>query len=298
MMCVNDMMMNRRTMSKVLTGAAALMLAGEAKAKPDVAMTPLQRFMKVYASLTPGTLWYWYEGTIELALQDAPVAPFVGINTLIRRDVSLNADGTFAIVSSEANYFHALQDTRPLDSMLNPMTGRRIEPLHFSEGPRPNLWSDASLAPRKTAEIETAITWREAGPYTWLYRTLHADSPHPLDMHQWPLEASGARNHTGSFSTHCALSRDVANPALMTAPCSFSYEAIFGWFPWLLMGQRPGQMLWRASGMKLPSLDDLPGASRAGFEQTFPAIFTGAGFGAEGVNVWSRFRATRKPVTP
>ena len=92
--------------------------------------------------------------------------------------------------------------------------------------------------------------------------------------------------------------RDVLDPRLSNAPCSFTYEAIFGWLPWLLMGQRPGHLSWRATGLKLPTLGDLPAASRAGFERTFPTIFTGGGFGPGGGNLWERFKATREPAAP
>lgn len=49
----------------------------------------------------------------------------------------------------------------------------------------------------------------------------------PVDQKQWPLEASGPRNRTGSFSTPCALTHDVENPALPCAPCRFTYTAVF-----------------------------------------------------------------------
>lgn len=274
--------------------AAALDTGGPEAAGADEA---LRRFMKIYAGLTSQTIWYWYSGTLELAPNDAPVTPLANVETLIRRDVTAKADGTFHIRTFEANYFCRLHDRAPVHSMANPLTGRTIAPLHFSEGPRDTIWSALSLAPRKNAGLDSTITVSQAGAYTWLRRELHADFPHPLDLKQWPLEASGTRNRTGSFSTHCALTRDVENPALACAPCSFTYAAVFGWFPWLLMGQTPGQMLWRANGMKLTDLADLPKDARTGFEQTFPTIFTGTGFGPNGVDLWQRFKATRQPAS-
>lgn len=295
----------RRHLCQTLTGAAALAGTGALAASPAAtrpatggALNPLQRFMKVYAGLDAGTLWYWYSGIIEMAADDGPIVPLVAIDTLIRREIVPGADGTFTVTSTEANYFHALDDPRPVDAIVNPVTGRTVEPLHFSEARRRNVWSDQALLPRRTGVIETSVSWREAGPFVWLNRTLHADAPHPLDMREWPLEASGPRNRTGSFSAHCALASDIADPRLSSAPCSFSYEAIFGWFPWLLMGQRPGHLLWRAQGMKVDDLDAIPESSRAGFARTFPAILDGGDFGPDGVNLWERFRATRRPAHP
>jgi len=299
---MNEPILSRRALCSTLAGVAGFATIGTpaiaSAAVTGAGQSPLRRYMKVYASLQPETLYYWYSGTLEMAPQDGPIVPLAGIETLIRRDVTPHADGNFTVVSHEANYVRGLDDARPLDTLVNPVTGRTVQPLHFSEGPRSTLLTEQALAPRKMADIESVTSWREAGPYTWLYRTLHIDMAHPLDMQRWPLEASGPRNRTGSFSTHCALTRDVADPALAAAPCSFTYEALFGWFPWLLMAQMPGHLLWRAAGMKLPSLADLPAASRVGFEQSFPAIFTGAGFGPEGVNLWERFKATRQPARP
>ncbi len=88
----------------------------------------------------------------------------------------------------------------------------------------------------------------------------------------WCEQASGTRNRSGSFSTHCVLNRDLQNLRLSTVPGSFEYQAIFGWLPWMLMGQRPGHLVWRAHGLKLLSIDMLDPAVRRGFEAVFPAL--------------------------
>jgi hypothetical protein len=298
-MIAHEPMLSRRALGQSLAGAAAATALQPAFGAPlSLAPSPLQRFMKIYVSTAPGTVWYWYDGTIEMALPDAPVMPLAGVTTLIRRDVTQTGTGEFTVVSTEANYFHALDDDVPSDSIVNPATGRMVQPLHFSESARAENWTQQWLAPFRSANFQTLVTLREAGPYTWLYRTFHVDTPHPLDIAQWPLEASGKRSSTGSFATHCALTRDLLDPAQPATPCSFTYEAVFGWLPWLLMGQRPGQLLWRATGMKLPALDALPASSRAAFERLFPAIFTGGDFGPGGADLWDRYRLTRTPAKP
>lgn len=265
---------------------------GPADAK---ALDQLRRVMKIYASLASGTIWYWYSGTLELAPQNGPILPVAGIETLIRRDVTARADGTFSVRTMEANLICSLADGLPTDRIVNPVNGRIMAPLHFTEGPRDTPWTVASLVPRQMPGIESRIALSSAGDYTFLKRELHADFASALDIAEWPLEASGRHNRTGSFSTHCALTRDVDDPALHSAPCSFTYSAIFGWLPWLLMGQAPGHVLWRANGMKLADLAPLPAPVRSGFDQRFPAIFAGTDFGPEGVDLWQRFKATRKP---
>jgi hypothetical protein len=92
------------------------------------------------------------------------------------------------------------------------------------------------------------------------------------------------------------LNRDLQNPRLSAVPGSFEYQAIFGWLPWMLMGQRPGQLVWRAHGLKLPSIEMLDPAVRRGFEGIFPALLSPGEPWSDSNSLWDDYRRNRTPA--
>ncbi len=284
-----------------VTGAAGSAGFG-ALATAATSTSPLRDYMRVFADSAAGEIWYAYGGVIEIAAPDQAIAPLCGVQTLIRRAVqpgkaaSHAGPDEFIVTTWEGNYYHSLLDLAPRAELVNPTTGALVRPMHFREGRRVTHYTTERLRPFVKDGIDSHIEWRTVGPYTWLRRQLHVDVPHPLDLARWRLEASGTRNRSGSFSTHCVLNRDLRNPRLSAVPGSFEYQAIFGWLPWMLMGQRPGHMVWRAHGLKLLSIDMLDPAVRRGFEAVFPALLSTAEPWSDSTSLWDDYRRNRAPV--
>jgi len=279
-------LINRRALGGIIAGGAASgVAAGALGASPGGAAPldvedpakKLEAFMKIYTSLETARVWYWYTGTIDAALGDGPVRPFIGVSTLIRRDVSPTRDGRFEMEMFEGSYFHAVGDAQPLNAMHNAMNGRDVQPFHYREGPY-HVGYDV-LGPYNPAtgvhyshEVKDSPI-HQAGDQIWFSRDNYIDAPNAFTVDKWPLESYGPRDTVGSFATHFARLSDVANPAVRTAPCAFRYEAFMRWWPWMLMGQTAGRMVWRGDGLKLPSIDHLPASARAGFMAVHPRLF-------------------------
>jgi len=236
----------------------------------------LRAYMKLHTSVAKARIWYWYTGIFEAALAQGPVTPVVAIDTLIRRDVTPMADGSFGVEMFEANYFHEVSNPTPLLHMRNPLNGREVKPFHYREGPHDAIYSERGIYGRGTTPPPTtavfAPRWQRAGDLIWTTNTFYIDAPYPLPIAQWPLEGN-TRERVGSFANLFGSASELADPAITSAKCTFTYEAFMEWWPWMLMGATPGHMLWHAVGAKLASLDDLPAASRRGFEAIHPRIF-------------------------
>ena len=287
--------LTRRAFCAVAAGTAGLAIA-------EVGANPLREFMRVFASSAAGEVWYAYGGVIEIAAPDQIITPLCGVQTLIRRSVqpggaaANTAADEFVVTTWEGNYYHSLQDLTPRAELINPATSALVRPLHFREGRRITRYTVDWLRPFVADGIDSRIEWRTAGPFSWLRRQLHVDVPHPLDLQRWRLESSGTRNRSGSFSTTCVQNRDLQNPLLSTVPGSFEYQAIFGWLPWMLMGQRPGHLVWRAHGLKLPSIEMLDATVRRGFEAVFPALLATREPWSDSTSLWDDYQRVRTPA--
>jgi hypothetical protein len=237
----------------------------------------LHAFMKLHTSVEKARIWYWYTGIMEAALVGGPVIPFCATDTLIRRDVYPTGDGRFKMEMFEANYFHPIGDHTPLLRMHNPLNDRDVEPFHYREGPHEAFYSEqgpylAAMPPPGKDAPPFAPPWTRVEDQLSVSINYYIDTPYPLPLDKWPLEAN-TRERVGSFATMIGNYDEVADPRVATAKCAFHYEAFMVWWPWMLMGQTPGRMLWHANGRKLASLDGMPMESRIGFEAIHPRIF-------------------------
>ncbi len=270
----------------------------------------LNAFLKIFVSRRPETIWYWYTGILDAALPGRTVVPLVACDTLIRREVLPQPDGSVAVRTFEANFFRLRDQPQPLEWFDNPLNGRRVEPLHYREGPHFLVLSDRApkfVAGHDPAQIRIstadraaspplALRWQRAGSQLWVTRETYSDAPHPLDPSVWRLESSGARQSGGSFANYFADAAQVTEPTRDRVDCGFAYQAIFGWWPWLLMGQAPGQLFWRAQGRKLATVADVPSQSRAGFEKLHPQIFASGLPWTEPASMWRDFPRLRRPT--
>jgi hypothetical protein len=292
--------------------ADALASGGGGTARRLTNATPreqLHAFMKVYTSLRAERVWYWYTGVLHAARPNEPVVPVIACDSLIRRDVLPQPDGSFGVRTFEANYYHPIDDPAPALRFRNPLNGRDVEPLHYREGPHVQVLSERGMrwvsgtevAPppaRQDMAVRSVATWQQAGPVVWATREMYGDRPHPLDAATWRLESSGARMSFGSFSNYFTLASQLDDESVTRADCEFSYQALTVWWPWMLMGSAPGQMLWRANGRKLRSFDEIPADSRAGFERLHPTMFGEAYPWTEPTSLWSAYPREREPVAP
>ena len=76
----------------------------------------------------------------------------------------------------------------------------------------------------------------------------------------------------GSMTTYRSLAKDVANPRLMSAPCTFHLQELSSLPAWFELGDVLGKQMWRLSGRKLDSVAEIPAALRSRIEHDHPAF--------------------------
>jgi hypothetical protein len=101
-------------------------------------------------------------------------------------------------------------------------------------------------------------------------RESRTDSPHPLDPAVWKLESSGPRFRALTLRSY---SVELAVPARTAVTADYSLTVLSGWFPWMLLGQMPGQLLWHAQGRKVLQVEQLPSLLRTRIAARFPGLF-------------------------
>jgi hypothetical protein len=295
-------------------GVAPLVLGAGSTAATDVGVatpeldlsTPaaqLRAFLKLNVSLVAETVYYLYEGTLDAVLPGRGVVPLVASTSVVRRQVEPQPDGHLVSIW-EATVYHRPGVQEPLDSFVSPLNGRTVRPFHQREGRSQILWTETGpLIVRDGQRIALSrsgapfrFAWERGGGRVWLSRESSGSyGKHSLDPAVWPLEYSGPELLYSEKTTNNGLASELGDPSVTNASSTYSLNQVMLWWPWLLMGQEPGFLVWNTHGVKLPSVASIPAGSRRLVETIHPTIF-GAGAPWEGhVSLWTEYPKQRRP---
>jgi len=264
----------------------------------------VRAFIKILASLEDDTIFHLYKGTLEAVVPGSAPVRLVDSTTIIRREVEVVPEG-HRISIWEATVYHGQGETQPLESFVNPLNGRTVRPFHQREGRGQTIWTDqgpsfllddGSLLSRYGPDNPFAMEWSQAGERVWISRySAGVYLKHPLDPENWPLEYSGPDLLYSEKTTSNGLVRELADPSIANASATYSLNMSLIWWPWLLMGQQPGFLIWNTNGIKLPNRDAISVSDRKLVEAAHPTIF-GSGAPWEGrLNLWTEYPQKRTP---
>lgn len=263
-------------------------------------------YLKLRASTVTQDVYYWFTGTLDLAVAGEPVKPIVRVESLILRRTEKVGDLAWNVIDWEAALYRDLQTGEylaPDAEILNPHTGRKVRPLHYREGPvrfrftdrEPRIIGSRDVMPNTGKPF--AYPWRIVAGDLYMTKSSYIRAPNWLQPADWPLESSGREIIVAAHSTLKAPLAEIENPRIASAHTDFFYTATSGWLPWMLMGQTPGHVIWAESGRKLMSLDDAPAEQLAMLRRVHPEWFGRPEPWPEFTNMYLQYKAARQPAT-
>ncbi|MBL8642891.1 MAG: DUF1838 family protein [Rhodospirillaceae bacterium] len=305
--------MRTTTRRHALLAAAAAPVAlasGPALAKKKELMLDLANprdamfaYVKLRASTQTQDVYYWFTGILDIAVPGQPIKPIIQTETLILRRTQKLEDYKFHVTDWEATFYRELDTGKIVEGEIdNPVTGRKVRPLHYREGPvtflftenEPRLVGIRDVLPKEGKPFN--YPWKRAGDDFWFTKDSYISSPHWLKKDEFPLETSGDKLTVQTSSTLKAKWADVVNPEVAAAPSDFSYAATSDWLPWMLMGQTPGYVLWHSSGKKLLDLKDAPGDVVETVRRIHPIWFTRPDPWPQFTNMYFQYKEQRWPA--
>lgn len=307
-------MLTRRTVLAAGAAAPAAVAACDA-AFADAAAPPPQlefrspedhvrAFIKLLASLEAETVFHMYKGTLEALIPGSAPVKLVDSTSVVRRQVEVRPEGHHISIW-EATVYHRAGESAPLDAFVNPLNGRTVRPFHQREGRGQSLWtdqgsqflrSDGSWASSNRTGKPFALEWTQAGERIWTSRyNSGVYLKHPLDPVTWPLEYAGPDLLYSEKTTSNGLARELADPSVANASATYSLNQGMIWWPWLLMGQQPGYLVWNTNGVKLSDPDTIAPADRKMIEKIHPTIFGPDAPWDGRVNLWTDYPKMRSP---
>jgi hypothetical protein len=269
-----------------LGGLAAASAAPLARPAPlaldlDQPTDNLTAWMKLRASLEGQDVYFWFTGTLDIAIPGEPLRPFVTVETLILRRTAPQGGGVWHVTDWEASLYRDPVTGAVADELVNPVTGARVEPLHYREGPvtfayradaQPALVGLETPFDRKPAPFRQP--WRVAGDTLWMIKDFYIwGRPQWLDIREFPEETPATPLNVSSIATMRADLAEVLDPTVAATRTDYFYQATSDFLPWMKLGQRPGFLVWHEAGKKLFSLAEVPADTLAALRRIHPQWF-------------------------
>jgi hypothetical protein len=287
--------------------AAALPSGAPAAAGPRLALDlsrpedNLTAWMKIRASAETQDVYLWFTGTLDLAVPGQPIRPIVALDTILLRRVQRLGPHRYHATDWEASVYRDWRTGEVADEVENPVTGRRVRPLHYREGPVTFEYA-ADRQPRlvglptpfEERDEPFRQPYRIVGDDIWMTKEMYIFGREQwLDAREFPEETPATPLNVSSIATMKARLSDVLDPAQAAVPCEYFYQATSDPLPWMLMGRTPGFVVWHEAGRKFLSLDQAPAATLAAVEKIHPQWFARPVPWEGFVNMFSMYREQR-----
>ncbi len=272
----NESRLDRRQLLSGLAlagmGAATLPDISFAKAAGlplDTPQANLRALVRMTASLEEEDCPWYYDGTIYACVgeeQPRPLLTFTGVEIYRMLRVS---DTEYRMIANTITYYRDLESQQFLYEFSNPYTGvvNKVTPAALSSGKATDSgfeYSIKGVRPSRFrdqfADRPLQLWWTSVGDYVWL---------HDSTIYPPGLKAPRMQRKTNFIRRDQFL-----DPAIGNLPTMFTASVFQPWPAWMQMGDRPGHVVWHASGAKLKSIGEIPDDHRLRALKDHPAFLT------------------------
>jgi hypothetical protein len=249
-------------------GHQGVTLAANDRAAPNSigpAAAQLRNLVRMQGSLTEEDVPWWFTGVIfAVTGHNATPQPLVRFEGMEVYWFQHKPNGYF-LGGHTVTFFRDYATNEFLYEFKNPWTGKidAVKPAvqggslgfaYTEQGIWPARYSGEPLGPVPNTPLR--LQWHEVGEHVWLqHQTVYPPGVPPMHGQRQSMFVSRKAFH---------------NPRLRKLSSAFSSTVFMGWLKWMNMDNRPGHVVWHASGVKLASVADLPRDYRARAEREYP----------------------------
>ncbi|MCC6171364.1 MAG: DUF1838 family protein [Gammaproteobacteria bacterium] len=202
-----------------------------------------------------GTAYGWVPGAAR------PEPLFGSAFLTVSRVESL--PGRYRLMTNQLALITDLKDGSVIDTWRNPYLDEEVRVFHGHNGPQDIEFDvarlDVAMEDAKGGRIQASldVPWTLDAQFARTETQVRSRRKNPLDIARWPREHAAEQLDVTEWSEWIVPRSLLATDAPML-PCRASTQRYANWFPWMLMGQRPGSVFARTSGGRIGSLDELP----------------------------------------
>lgn len=284
-----------------LTGLAPAYVFPESNSQSNgfSSLTPLETlkaYVRLLGSLKSATIYTWFSGELWSILPNSAPAPLVSFQGLAKSVWESPGNDVYIQHSFDTGFFGDLRTGEKISVFENPMTGETVRPYPFLYGGGTRKYSIEGIDSGGSVKpIEPK--WVQSGDQVWIDELGSGSFDNPIDPVNWPKESAGQRVHFGSTTSYIAKASEVLDPDNDYANYTLSWSSITPWEPWLLMGNTPGFVQWRATGRKLSHFSQAPEDILEHARQSQPNFLDSGRPWKGNKSTWRSFMSERRPAS-
>ena len=243
-------------------------------------------YVKLIGTTEKGMVHTYIKGTIFGITPDQGVKPMIGYNILIKTVWKPWTDNSFVRTLYSYGYFIDLKTGLPAEEFENPFTGEINRPVKIIGGP-----FDRVIKP----EVRP---FKNRGDDLWLDEPAYLNFVNKLDPKIWKKASTAEKLSFLYVETYHGKLSDLANPDITSAPMQITSTHNTSWYPFFLMGKRPGGHYWQAVGKKVQNLEsDVPEHVIRYIEDESPGYFESEKPWKKRKGTFQAYKDEREPVT-
>ena len=250
---------------------------------------PLQNstaYVKLIGTTARGMVHLYNQGTIYGVTPDEGAKPMIGYTSILKGVWKPWTENSFYYTLYDYGYFMDLETGLPIQEFKNPFTGEINWPGKIKGGP-----FDRVIRP----EVRK---FNVRNNDVWLNEDLFINVVNKLDPEIWPKASAGKTLNFLYVESYSGQVSDLADPEISSAPMKLISTHNTSWYPFFLMGQRPGGHYWQAIGKKVEDLEsDVPVELINYVENENPGYFESEKPWKKRKDIFQAYKDEREPLT-
>lgn len=243
-------------------------------------------YAKLVGTSARSMVHIYYKGTIFGMTPEQGVKPMIGHTGVLKGVWKPWFDNSFYYTLYDCGYFMDLETGGPVEEFENPFTGEINRPVKIIGGP-----FDRVIKP-------TLRPFKSRGDELWLEEPAYLNFANKLDPKIWKKASTGDKLSFLYVETYHGKVSDLSNPDLDSIPMTITSTHNTSWYPFFLMGQRPGGHYWQAVGKKVENLvEDVPPVLINYIEKESPGYFESEKPWKKRTGTFQAYKDQREPQT-
>ena len=234
-------------MAVVILAISSGLTAADKKDPNAASRQYLNDFIRIRGDLSGKDAVYYWSGTVYSFIPEeepVPLFKFEGFN--IAKTV-VTPEGC-QLLTREAAFFEDIFSGEILNTWTNPFTEKEIPVVHIWNDP---VNQDIGFPEEYLPHIRQILPSSDWGEMRCYNMDIFPYYQSPLPREQYPEFSQNDMYQSGEFFQFYAEREDLAKKKLKSVPAFITWSRISPWMPFMMMGDRPGNLLFVCRGMKL-----------------------------------------------
>ena len=241
-------------------------------------------YVKLIGTTARGMIHMYGRGTIYGVTPEGAL-PMVGHTSVLKGVWKPWTDNSFYYTIYNRGYFSDLETGLPIEEFGNPFTGEINVPGDIKGGP-----FDRVIRP----EVRD---FKVRNDDVWLNEDVYINVVNKLEPEIWTKASAGKTLNFLYVESYNGKVSDLANPEISSAPMKIISTHNTSWYPFFLMGQRPGGHYWQSVGRKVSNLEDeVPAVLLNFIEKKVPGYFESERPWKKRTDTFQEYKNERKPI--